>query len=522
MLAGMLPSEKLELAIYKHVNALEPPVNVTLTQLSQVTGENNQTRIVERLTALDDSNRIRLTKWAASSRPSRAQFRDDEGFFNRGSFLVQIAPQGRGYFEELEQRAEQERRAEQEKKPMSAGKVPESRVQLMSPKKAIAILTPMVHNSAYLSGEPFGSPKREEWTHTAEGALAGSFAPGSRILTNFGAARAIAFSVNDSDEELRRIANENLAAQVAVLKSAIVQLGWELGEEEPVTSTRRASVSGVDLQIFISHSSKDRALAEALTNLLKPALGLLSNQIRCSSVDGHRLPVGVDTQSKLRAEVNAAKVVIGLVTPSSLVSSYVMFELGARWGANLFLAPLLAGVDANALSGPLGLLNALSADNDLQLHQLLGDVADQLDVRLQRAESYVRNIELVKRLAAATPSAETEHSEVGPVATEVPQLSAEAQQLIIAGSEDSNGTVMCIPTSQGLVVGANKKSFTENNNPRSQARWKAVVGELVALGLINPIGEKGEMFEVTDAGYRAAAATGGTTSRLTLTSAKPR
>lgn len=106
----MLPSQKLELAIYKHVNALDPPVNVSLLQLSQVTGENNQAKIVERLTALDDERRIQLTRWSAtgSQRP-RPEFQNDVAFFYAGlPFLIRITPQGRGYFEELEQRAEQE------------------------------------------------------------------------------------------------------------------------------------------------------------------------------------------------------------------------------------------------------------------------------------------------------------------------------------------------------------------------------------------------------------------------------
>lgn len=67
-----------------------------------------------------------------------------------------------------------------------------------------------------------------------------------------------------------------------------------------------------------------------------------------------------------------------------------MFELGARWGADLFLAPLLAGLRANELSGPLSLLNALSADNEAQVHQLLGDIAEQLGLPLQKTESYVQ------------------------------------------------------------------------------------------------------------------------------------
>lgn len=133
-----------------------------------------------------------------------------------------------------------------------------------------------------------------------------------------------------------------------------------------------------NLLVFISHSSKNADLALALIDLLKDGLGLLASQIRCSSVDGYRLPVGVNTEDKLREEVNAAKVVVGLITPSSLVSYYVMFELGARWGADLFLAPLLAGVRPNELSGPLSLLNALDATSDGQLHQLLADVSKQL------------------------------------------------------------------------------------------------------------------------------------------------
>jgi hypothetical protein len=164
------------------------------------------------------------------------------------------------------------------------------------------------------------------------------------------------------------------------------------------------------LSIFISHSSKDADLAIALIDLLKAGLGLFADQIRCSSVDGYRLPVGVNTEDKLREEVNAAEVVVGLITPSSLDSYYVMFELGARWGADLFLAPLLAGVKPIELSGPLSLLNALDATNDAQLHQLLTDVSKQLGLPLQNTASYVRHVVAVKALADRISSGGATHS----------------------------------------------------------------------------------------------------------------
>ena len=65
------------------------------------------------------------------------------------------------------------------------------------------------------------------------------------------------------------------------------------------------------------------------------------------------------------------------------------------------MAPLLAGVRASELSGPLSLLNALSANNDAQLHQLLADIAGHLGLPLQPAASYVRNVSAVKALADA-------------------------------------------------------------------------------------------------------------------------
>ena len=178
-----------------------------------------------------------------------------------------------------------------------------------------------------------------------------------------------------------------------------------LNEFLPVSqSSEQRPPTHSGLWVFISHSSKDADLALALIDLLKGALGLTADKIRCSSVDGYRLPVGINTEGKLREEVNAAKIVVGLITPNSLSSYYVMFELGARWGANLFVAPLLAGVKPNELSGPLSLLNALSANNEAQLHQLIDDIADQLGLPLQNAASYIRNISAVKALADAVVS----------------------------------------------------------------------------------------------------------------------
>lgn len=135
------------------------------------------------------------------------------------------------------------------------------------------------------------------------------------------------------------------------------------------------------LTIFISHSAKDEGLAKALVELLRNGLNLPANEIRCTSVNGYRLPVGASVEEQLRSEVRQAKAFIGLITPSSIESAYVMFELGARWGAELHLAPLLgAGADSSYLRGPLSSLNALRCDDGAQLHQLIDDLANVLGI----------------------------------------------------------------------------------------------------------------------------------------------
>ena len=226
---------------------------------------------------------------------------------------------------------------------------------------------------------------------------------------------------------------------------------YESKEDTPADAEKVVTLNGMPtkqppthlgLSIFISHSSKDADLALALIDLLKSALALTADRIRCSSVDGYRLPVGVNSEGKLREEVNAAKVVVGLITRSSLTSAYVMFELGARWGADLFLAPLLAGVKAGELSGPLSLLNALSANNEAQLHQLLQDIAKHLVLTVQPPASYLRNVAAVKALADGLAVSTTSPSVAAPV----------KQKLKLGVSVEGNPQLLRVVANQAVEV----------------------------------------------------------------------
>jgi hypothetical protein len=134
------------------------------------------------------------------------------------------------------------------------------------------------------------------------------------------------------------------------------------------------------IDIFISHSSADKEIAKTLIDLLRSAIPSISpDRIRCTSVPGYRLPGGADADDQLRKDMVDARVFIGLVTLESLASTYVLFELGSRWGAQLQLTPVLAaGMSTNELKPPLNRLNAHSCNVGGHLYQLVKEVSAEL------------------------------------------------------------------------------------------------------------------------------------------------
>lgn len=167
--------------------------------------------------------------------------------------------------------------------------------------------------------------------------------------------------------------------------------------------------------IFISHSSKDAKIAEALITLLRGALNIPARRIRCTSVEGYRLPVGVSTDDQLRLELRESKLFIALLTPTSLRSQYVLFELGARWGASLPMVPLLAaGAKPDILPDPLRRLNVLSCSVPTQLHQLVQNIAEVFDVEPESPAVYQKCVDdLIQKSEGVEEAQQTDYKPRG-------------------------------------------------------------------------------------------------------------
>ncbi|GEM_PF-2247057 len=169
--------------------------------------------------------------------------------------------------------------------------------------------------------------------------------------------------------------------------------------------------SEIEMDIFISHSSKDVLYAKILIQIIRKAFNIKSGLIRCTSVPGYKLKVGANTDSQLKKEIFAAKAFIGIITKESINSTYVLFELGARWGVGLPLIPLLCDQNGSSLlSGPIKNINALSALDSSDLLQFLSDLGDILGTSPEDPSAYIDDIEDLKQSIIGS-SGETQESE---------------------------------------------------------------------------------------------------------------
>ncbi len=95
-------------------------------------------------------------------------------------------------------------------------------------------------------------------------------------------------------------------------------------------------------KVFISHAHTDENIAKALVDVIEQAFVVRPEDIRVTSLPGHRVPIGANITGQLRQDVQGASVVLGIMTPDSIESTWVVFELGASWALHKPTYPLLA------------------------------------------------------------------------------------------------------------------------------------------------------------------------------------
>jgi predicted nucleotide-binding protein len=93
-----------------------------------------------------------------------------------------------------------------------------------------------------------------------------------------------------------------------------------------------------DVRIFLSYASEDKNRAAELTSQLaqRPNLHVFS---------ADKMSAGENWQSKIKKELSASDFFVILLSPTSMQSKWVQFELGAAWGLNKFIIPVVTSHD---------------------------------------------------------------------------------------------------------------------------------------------------------------------------------
>lgn len=83
-------------------------------------------------------------------------------------------------------------------------------------------------------------------------------------------------------------------------------------------------------------------------------------------------------------------------------------------------------------------------------------------------------------------------------------LTEEAQALLVAGAEDKSGTILHIKFIGGTSIQTNGRNQIPSDEKEIVARWESALRLLVTHGLVHPVGNRDEIFQVTDLGYKTA------------------
>lgn len=86
-------------------------------------------------------------------------------------------------------------------------------------------------------------------------------------------------------------------------------------------------------RIFLSHSSEDKELAEELAKQIRDFLGFSQREVFVSS-EPEGIDAGADWFQKVSNALESSEAIVVLVTPESMKSNWVWFEIGHFWNKN--------------------------------------------------------------------------------------------------------------------------------------------------------------------------------------------
>src|ERR1017187_10385554 len=152
--------------------------------------------------------------------------------------------------------------------------------------------------------------------------------------------------------------------------------------------------------IFLSHSSTDKDLEDALSDLLTTGCGIRGDQIIITTLPGQGIPAGSPNYiAWLREELADSALIILLLSPNYFESKFCLCELGATWGLEKPCFPLVVSpLKKSEVKAVMAVSQNLSVEDESCLDELRDKVHELLDSKLKTAIWTVKRDAFLKRL----------------------------------------------------------------------------------------------------------------------------
>ncbi len=253
-------------------------------------------------------------------------------------------------------------------------------------------------------------------------------------------------------------------------------------------------------KIFISHSSKDKQFVEEIVNLLD-GMGLNQTQVFCSSLPGYGIPIDTSIFDYLRDQFLEYNLHVIFIHSDNYYKSIVSLnEMGAAWALkSVATSILLPGFSFEKMTGVVN-NQTIAIKLDCQRFELQ-DKLNQLYDKISAEFSLVKKADIIwqkKRDSFIEAISQVTYQNVQDLI-----LSSNAEELLRSAAMDSSGLIMKISNlSEGTIIQGGTTKMNENNCQRESAKWIAALEELIKAGYIIQADKKGEIFSVTEAGYK--------------------
>lgn len=259
------------------------------------------------------------------------------------------------------------------------------------------------------------------------------------------------------------------------------------------------------LDVFISWSGPLSQDIATVFHELVPEL-LPGTKPWMSSED---IPKGKPWFSSILSQIGKSPICLMCITDQNLRSSWLYYEAGGIAFAmqDPYVCPYLVNVGTSDLSStPLGQMQCTRYDRE-DTWRLLRDLNRRLETPNDEhsvRETFDAKWPAFKKKLDRLIENHWTSDEEAQKPRDTKELSDAAKHILLEASQDDHGVILMCRDSGGFTLQTNKKSLCEKKDLRAEASYRSAMKELLARGMIEGRGNRGETFGMLKPGYDMA------------------